>query len=77
MSCFDDQVMLYHILARFNLQFIKLLHIIRSVVRQVKDESTSELPRDGLFFPLCISIKVIPFPAEVKECSQKSIRSTG
>ena len=31
MSCFDDQVMLYHILARFNLQFIKVLHIITSV----------------------------------------------
>ena len=28
MSCFDDQVMLFHILAKFNLQFIKLLHII-------------------------------------------------
>ena len=27
-SCFNDQVMLYHILARFNLQFINLLHII-------------------------------------------------
>ena len=27
-SCFDDQVMLYHILARFNLQFVNLLHII-------------------------------------------------
>ena len=34
MNCFDDQVMLYHILARFNLQFIKLLHIIISVAWQ-------------------------------------------
>ena len=34
MSCFDDQVMLYHILARFNSQFIKLLHIIISVAWQ-------------------------------------------
>ena len=34
MNCFVDQVMLYHILARFNLQFIKLLHIIISVAWQ-------------------------------------------
>ena len=27
-SCFDDKVMLYHILARFNLQFVNLLHVI-------------------------------------------------
>ena len=60
-SCFDDQVMLYHILATFNLHFINLLRIIILVAWQAwhikfKDESTSELPRDG-FSPLCISIK--------------------
>ena len=34
MSCFDDQVMLYQILARFDSQFMKLLHIIISVAWQ-------------------------------------------
>ena len=28
-----------------------------SVTHKFKDESTSELPRDGFFSPLCISIK--------------------
>ena len=33
-SCSDDQVMLFYISVRFNLQFIKLPHIIISVAWQ-------------------------------------------
>ena len=64
-----------------------------SVAHKFKDESTSELPRDGFFFPSfhiyknlpritvlrklkCPDPSMIPLPAEVKECSQKSIRLT-
>ena len=62
------------------------------VYGKFKDESTSELPRDGFFFPLCIyknrpritvfrklkcpDQSMIPLPAEVRECLQKSIRLT-
>ena len=47
--------MLYHILARFEFQFIYLLHLIISVAWKAwtykfKDESTAEIPRDGFFF---------------------------
>ena len=34
MSCFDDHVMLYHILARSEFQILYLLHLIISVARQ-------------------------------------------
>ena len=63
-----------------------------SVTHKFKDESTSELPRDGFFPSLhiyknlpritvfrklkCSDPAMIPFLAEVKECSQKSIRLT-
>ena len=62
-----------------------------SVTHKFKDESTSELPRDGFFFPLfyknlpritvfrklkCPDPSMIPLPAEVRECQQKSIRLT-
>ena len=63
-----------------------------SVTHTFKDESTSELPRDGFFPSLhiyknlpritvfrklkCLAPSTIPLPAEVKECEQKSIRST-
>ena len=51
--------MLYHILARFEFQFIYLLHLIISVAWKAwtykfKDESTAEIPRDGFFFPFCM-----------------------
>ena len=65
---------------------------MKSVTHKFKDESTSELPRDGFFFPLCIyknrpritvfrklkcpDQSMIPLPAEVRECLQKSIRLT-
>ena len=97
MTCFDDQVMLYHILARFNLQFIKLLHIIISVAWQAWHINSKmnqppnyqemgffpslhiykNLPRITVFRKLkCPDPSMIPLPAEVKECSQKSIRLT-
>ena len=47
--------MLYHILARFEFQFIYLLYLIScvtSVAQKFKDESTSEIPRDGFFSSL-------------------------
>ena len=47
--------MLYHILARFEFQFIYLLYLINcvtSVARKFKDESTTEIPRDGFFSSL-------------------------
>ena len=64
-----------------------------SVTHKFKDESTSELPRDGFFFLSfhiyknlpriavfrklkCPDPSMIPLPAEVKECLQKSIRLT-
>ena len=47
-------IMLYHILARFDFQFIYLLYLIISVAWQAwhkfKDESSSEILRDRFFF---------------------------
>ena len=46
-------IILYHILARFEFQFIYLLYLIiscmTSVTQKFKDKSTSEIPRDGFF----------------------------
>ena len=65
---------------------------ITSVTYKFKDESSSELPRDRFFPSLhiyknlpritvfrklkCPDPSMIPLPAEVKECLQKSIRLT-
>ena len=88
--------MLYHILARFNLQFINLLHIIILVAWQAWHINSKmnqppnyqemgffpfhiykNLPRITVFRKLkCPDPSMIPLPAEVKECLQKSIRLT-
>ena len=53
MSCFDDHVMLYHILARSEFQFLFLLHPIISVAWQAwhinSEVSISGIPRDEFF----------------------------
>ena len=65
---------------------------ITSVTYKFKDESSSELPRDRFFPSLhiyknlpritvfrklkCPDPSMVPLPAEVIECSQKSIRLT-
>ena len=54
MCCFDDHVMLYHILARFEFQVLYLPHLIlsvcmTSVTHKFKDVTISEIPRDGFF----------------------------
>ena len=90
--------MLYHFLARFNLQFVNLLHIIILVAwpawhiqiqRWINLWITKRwvffpsfhiyknLPRITVFIKLkCPDPSMIPLPAEVKECLQKSIRLT-
>ena len=61
-----------------------------SVIHKVKDESTSRITKRWVFFPSLhiykslpgitifrkLNPSMIPLPAEVKECSQKSIRLT-
>ena len=85
------------ILARFNLQFVNLLHIIILVAWQAWHISSKmiqppnyqemgffpsfhiykNLPRITVFRKLkCPDPSMIPLPAEVKECLQKSIRLT-
>ena len=64
MSCFDDQVMLYHLFSQIEFAVDKTsphyyISCMASVTHKFKGESTSELPKDG-FSPLCISIKTFP-----------------
>ena len=58
-SCFDDHVMLYPILARFEFQFIYLLHLIISVAwqawhRQIQRWFNLRNTKRWVFFPLCM-----------------------
>ena len=58
MSCFDDHVMLYHILARFKFQFFYLLNLIISVAWQARHINSKmyQSPKyQGMgFFPICM-----------------------
>ena len=59
MCCFDDYVMLYHILARFEFQVLYLLHLILSVcvtsvtLINLKMFQSPKYQEMG-FFPLCM-----------------------
>ena len=61
-SCFDDHIMLYYIPARFEFQFIYLLHLIISVAwqawhLQIQRWINLRNTKRWFFFPLCMVSK--------------------